>query len=126
MTVNHTPAVTRTEFDALESDLRRDLERWWEDEKSDLEADLPPADLTTDPLWDGVPEIDSKAVVKASPVVRRHTGADLDPKLIRKGGYKSFDDLAGDLLPKLRESCPESHPIDVHVDVVPIAEGATK
>lgn len=61
--------------------------------KADLEADPPPADPATDPLWDGMPEIDSKAVVKASPVIRGHTGADLDPRLIRKGGYTSLDDL---------------------------------
>ena len=112
MTLKHAPVITKTEFDALEAQLREDLRKWWEDEQAEFEADPPIADPTTDPLWDGLPEIDSKAVVKASTVVRAHTGADLDPRLIRKGGYSSFDDLANDLLPKLRASCPDTHHID--------------
>jgi hypothetical protein len=46
--------------------------------------------------------------VKASPVVKQFTGGDLDPKLIRRGGYASFDDLAADLCAKLRDACSSS------------------
>ena len=112
MASKHLPVITKAEFDAVAAELRRDLEGWWEDEKDDLEADLPGTDPDTDGLWDGIPEIDSKAVVKASPVVRKHIGADLDPSLIRRGGYTSFDDLADDLLQKLRESCPDAPSVD--------------
>ncbi len=123
MSAKHKPAITKTEFDAIEQELRKALEQWWEDEKADLEADPPPQDPATDPLWDGMPEIDSKSVVKASPVIRQKIGADLDPKLIRKGGYTSFDDLANDLLPKLRDTCPDAHPPEA---AEPPAEGVAR
>jgi hypothetical protein len=123
MSAKHTPAITKAEFDEIEQALREDLKRWWEDEKADLEADPMPADPEMDPLWEGMPEIDSKSVVKASPIIRQHVGADLDPKLIRKGGYDSFDDLANDLLPRVRATCPDAAPLGS--DVEPAAEGAT-
>jgi hypothetical protein len=110
MAAEQIPAVTKAEFDELKPQLRLELERWWEDEREDLEADPPPPDLASDPLWEGLPEIDSKAVVKASPFVRKYLGVELDPRLIRKGGYSSFDDLVEDLFPKLREICPDRHP----------------
>jgi hypothetical protein len=123
MSAKHTPAITKTEFDAIEQQLREALERWWADEKADLEADPPPEDPSTDQLWEGMPEIDSKSVVKASPVIRELIGAELDPKLIRKGGYTSFDDLANDLLPKLRAACPDTHPPEA---VEPLTEGVAR
>jgi hypothetical protein len=110
MAAEQVPAVTKAEFDELKPELRLDLERWWEDEREDLESSPPMPDLASDPLWEGLPEIDSKAVVKASPVVRKHMGIELDPRLIRKGGYSSFDELVDDLFPKLRETCPDRHP----------------
>ncbi len=110
MAAEQIPAVTKAEFDALKPQLRLDLERWWEDEREDLEADPPPPALASSPLWEGLPEIDSKAVVKASPVIRKYLGIELDPRLIRKGGYNSFDELIDDLFPKLRETCPDRHP----------------
>lgn len=96
------PTITRKKFDAIAPQLREALRKWWEDEAQSFDA----AVAGTASVWEGMPEIDSKAVVKASPVVRQFIGADLDPKLIRKGGYASFEDLAKDLLPKLREACP--------------------
>jgi hypothetical protein len=100
------PSITRKKFDAIEAELRAELKKWWEDESESFDA----AVAGTASVWDGMPEIDSKAVVKASPIIRKFTGADLDPKMIRKGGYSSLDDLVNDLLPKLREACPSSPP----------------
>lgn len=110
MSSKHTPVITKSSFDEIASELTQSLGEWHEDEKNDLDADLP-ADLTSDPLFEDMPEIDSKSVVKASPIIRKLLGAELDPKLIRKGGYTSFDDLIADLLPKLRASCPDSLPL---------------
>jgi hypothetical protein len=95
------PSLTEKEFDAIEPKLRAALKKWWKDEAEDFDA----AVAGTAAVWEGMPEIDSKAVVKASPVIRQFTGGDLDPRMIRKGGYSSFDDLANDLLPKLRDAC---------------------
>ena len=98
------PTITKKKFDAIESELRAALRKWWDDESESFDA----AVMGTAAVWEGMPEIDSKAVVKASPIICKFTGADLDPKMIRRGGYSSFDDLAMDLLPKLREACSSS------------------
>jgi hypothetical protein len=98
------PTITKTTFDAVKSDLRSDLKKWWEDESESFDA----AVAGTASVWGGMPEIDSKAVVKASPIIRKFVGGELDPRMIRKGGYSSFDDLVNDLLPKLREACPSA------------------
>lgn len=100
------PTITKEGFDAIEPELRAALKDWCEDETADFDASIE----GTASVWDGMPDIDSKAVVKASPIVRQFTGADLNPKMIRKGGYSSFEDLAGDLLPKLRDACPLALP----------------
>jgi hypothetical protein len=95
------PTISKKKFDAVEPKLRAALQKWWEDEAQSFDA----AVAGTASVWEGMPEIDSKAVVKASPIIRQFTGGDLDPRMIRKGGYASFDDLANDLLPKLRAAC---------------------
>ena len=100
------PTISKEQFDEREAELRAALREWWDDEAQSFDA----AVAGTASVWDGMPEIDSKAVVKASPIIREHTGADLDPKLIRKGGYASFDDLVNDLLPKLRDACRATSP----------------
>lgn len=98
------PTITQTEFDATSGRLRADLKRWYDDRKDDPEA--PPVNPETAGAFQHLPDIDSKAVVTTSPIIKKHLGVDLDPKLIRKGGYSSFDNMTGDLLPKLRASCP--------------------
>lgn len=100
------PTITKKKFDAIEAQLRGELKKWWADESESFDA----AVAGTASVWDGMPEIDSKAVVKASPIIRRFTGADLDPKMIKRGGYSSFDELVNDLFPKLREACPSASP----------------
>src|SRR5689334_10642001 len=92
-----TPLITQRQFDAIEAKLRKELQRWYEDES---EAPPPSSNASTpatEGAWDDMPAIDSKAVVKASTIFKRYLGVDLDPKMIRKGGYSSFDDLVDDL-----------------------------
>lgn len=103
---SYRPMLDRHQFDGLAGQLRGALESWYRDQMDDPEA--PPSNPNTAGAFGHLPEIDSKSVVTASPIIREILGVDLDPKLIRKGGYTSFDDLAGDLLPKLRESCPSN------------------
>lgn len=100
------PTMSPRQFDAIAPQLRAALRTWWEDEAQSFDAAI----AGTGAVWEGLPEIDSKAVVKASPVIRHFVGVDLDPRLIKRGGYPSFDALADDLLAKLRASCPTSPP----------------
>lgn len=100
------PSITQSDFDAIVSQLTEALRHWYEERKSN--PDAPPLNPVTAGAFDYIPDIDSKAVVTASEVIKRFLGVKLDPRLIRKGGYTSFDDLLLDLLPKLRELCPAS------------------
>jgi hypothetical protein len=93
--------LTPEQFDSLEPQITNALGRWWEEEAQTFDAAI----AGTGSVWEGLPEIDSKAVVKASPVIRRFLGIDLDPRLIRRGGYRSLEDLTNDLVPKLRARC---------------------
>ena len=105
-TTKPTPAITKSDFDSIEAQLTAELRDWYDDI-----ADAPPAPGATDETkgaFEDLPDVDSKEVVKASPIVRKYLGVDLDKKHIRKGGYESFDHLKSDLFPKLRASCPDS------------------
>ncbi len=104
MARTYRPTITRAEFDSREDSLRGALKRWYDDRTDDPEAPAP--NPATAGAFQHLPDIDSKAVVTTSPIIREYLGVDLNPKLIRKGGYSSFDHMAGDLLPKLRASCP--------------------
>lgn len=98
-------AIKPALFDIITNDLIKDLLEWWNEESLSLDsANTPPASGN---LYDGLPAVDSKAVVRASDVVEKHIGVKLPPRLIRNGGYFSFDDLTKDLIPKLRVLCVE-------------------
>jgi hypothetical protein len=101
-----TPSITKDQFDACGPAMIAHLRRWYEEYKQN--PDAPPANPATAAVWEDMPDIDSKAVVKTSPIWKKFLGTNLDPRLIRKGGYRSFDDLVSDLLPKLRSTCPDS------------------
>jgi hypothetical protein len=101
-----TPFITKADFDASAPNLISDLRHWYDEQKLNPEA--PPSNPATAGAWSHLPDIDSKAVIKASPIIKKYLGVKLDPYLIRKGGYDSFDHLTRDLLPKLRNLCPDS------------------
>jgi len=103
---NNTPTITQNEFDACAPSLISELRRWYDEQKQN--PDAPPPNPATGGAWEHLPDIDSKAVVKASPIVKKLLGVKLDPRLIRKGGYDSFEHLVSELLPKLRALCPNS------------------
>lgn len=106
MAAKYAPAASQADFDELEASLREDLKKWWQQNLAG--STPPPSNPATAAVWGKVPAVDSKAVARASPVVRKHLGVGIDPKLIRKGGYATFDEALDDILPKLRASCPET------------------
>jgi len=101
------PTVSPDEFDAISSALKRELQRKYDASKMD--PDRPPANPATKGAFDHVPDLDSKTVARWSPTVKKHIGAKIDPQLIRKGGYDSFEAFWADVAPKLRAACEEAH-----------------
>lgn len=100
------PAISKADFDIIASSLRADLKRKYDDAKSDPAR--PPTNPSTRGAFDHVPDLDSKTVAKWSSTVKKYLGCNLDPALIRRGGYKSFEDFWSDCAPRLRASCPDS------------------
>lgn len=100
--------LNRTQISSHEdptASLREDLLVWWSEEAGDwdaLVADKGQAQLPGGAdLWNSMPEVDSKAVARSSPLFEKHLGVPLDLKLIRRGGYESIDAMIDDLVPKM-------------------------
>jgi hypothetical protein len=81
--------------------LRDDLKAWWDEVQAE-EIILTPEDGAEDAdLWDNMPVLDSKRVALSSHLFVKHLGVDLDMKLIRPGGYSSFDDFTNHIIPAM-------------------------
>ena len=82
--------------------LIEDLKIWWEDQvgggADDPFAEPKPPSGT---IFDVLPAIDSLGVVTGLITIEKHLGFKVPVRVIRRGGYKDFDDLITDLLPKL-------------------------
>lgn len=98
-------AITKVAFDTIMTPLVSELRQWWDDETQTLDAAQPPSGYS--PLTAGLPELDSKCAIKASPIIRKWLGMKLKPSHIRRGGYHSFEDFINHLLPQLRNLCPD-------------------
>jgi hypothetical protein len=87
--------------------LSADLNAWWEQECGDwdalVEGKSPEVLLGGEDLWNFMPVVDSKAVARTSPIFEKYFGIPLDVSLIRRGGYKSINEMIGDLVPKMLE-----------------------
>ncbi len=83
-----------------EVELLRDLRKWWEEEVGAKDPFAQPK--RADTIYDLQPEIDSLAVVACLVIIEKHVGFEVSPTLIRRGGYRSFEDMVADLFPKIR------------------------
>ncbi len=90
------------QFEAIEADLSAQLSVRLQEEIDMLEFEI--KDEAND-LYEDLPVVDSKAVVKLSPLVEKMTGRKIDVKWIKKGGYDSKEEALDDLLAKIKESC---------------------
>lgn len=109
------PSLSVDDFNRKLPDLTKDLEtNWYKTECLSLDDQLGgsggSSGMTTalssgSGLYGNMPQIDSKVVTKASPIIEKHLGFKLPLDLIRRGGYESFSDLMADLAPKLRDLC---------------------
>jgi hypothetical protein len=81
-----------------------DLRVWWDDQVGGGEEDDPFAapKPPTGTIFDAIPVIDSLGAVTGLITVEKHIGFKVPTRIIRRGGYISFDDLIDDLLPKVR------------------------
>ena len=90
-----------------EGHLRKELREWAIHETGnwDLQVEASRTGMITDrsnsDLWDSMPELDSKAVARSSPIFERYLGRPLDVRLIRPGGYRSIDDMIDHLVPDM-------------------------
>jgi hypothetical protein len=87
-----------------EGALATDLKTWWDDQvgggKDDPFAD--PSAPTAGTIFDVIPAVDSLGVVTGLITIEKHVGFKVSPRVIRRGGYNSFDDMITDLMPKIK------------------------
>ena len=86
-----------------EKALASDLRTWWDGEvggEDDPFADPKPAASGT--IFDVLPAIDSLGCVNGLLTIEKHVGFEVPSRILRRGGYSSFEDMASDLLPKVR------------------------
>lgn len=105
-----TIAVTeKTTIDELKRRLIDAIRQWWDNEQADWDAlvnnSCGVAAQGSEDLWDCMPVVDSKAVARTSPIFQEILGLPLDINLIRRGGYKTLDDMLSDLVPKMIRFC---------------------
>ena len=82
--------------------LLKDLQDWWDSEVGGDDPLAPPKP-PGGTIFDALPAIDSLGVVTSLIVMETHLPCKVPPRLIRPGGYNSFDDLVADMMPKLRD-----------------------
>jgi len=97
-TDNSTPKISYVEFLKIKGDLSRKItdELEIEIEMTDFET----ADENEEDLWE-TPVVDSKSVIKLSPIVEQMTGRKIKPEWIKPGGYDSLEDAVIDLVRQL-------------------------
>jgi|ERR1700722_14145981 hypothetical protein len=86
-----------------EAAIINDLQTWWNDQVAGA-ADDPfasPAPLKGT-IFDVLPAVDSLGVVSGLVTIEKHVGMKIPARIIRSGGYKDFNDLTADLLPKVK------------------------
>lgn len=87
-----------------ESGLLKEMQDWWDTEVGGRSDDpfaepRPPRGGT---IYELVPEINSLGSVSVLIIVEKHVGFEIPPQVIKRGGYCGFDEMASDLLPKIR------------------------
>ncbi|MEW8217484.1 MAG: hypothetical protein AB2770_03940 [Candidatus Thiodiazotropha taylori] len=92
--------ISLKDFLGIKSELVSKLAQQLEIEvsMSEFEKDLA-AEEESD-LWDG-PVVDSKTVVKLSPMIEEATGVKIKPEWLRSGGYDSVEDAIADVMRQL-------------------------
>jgi len=96
--------LSEEEFDALASTLSEKM-------KDALQRELDDCALpelggpSTSGVWDGMPTVDSKTVIRLSPIVEELIGRPLEACWVRKGGYESVDEAIDDVIASAKKAC---------------------
>lgn len=102
---------------SAETALERRLTDWWDNRTALYEKFLGLAKSKGLPggrdLWDGMPEIDSKAVAETSVIFEEVLGIPLDFKLVKIGGYDQLDDMKRDLISPMIARAAGQAPVTV-------------
>jgi hypothetical protein len=85
-----------------EKALAADLKSWWDSEVSAVDDPFAPPAMPAGTIVDALPAIDSLGVVSGLLTVEKHVPFKITPRLIRPGGYNSFEDLVADFTSKLK------------------------
>lgn len=103
--MDETRDVRRKAFSAKAPELIAELKDWYDEETASIdgsiESDAPSG--TGGSIISTSPAIDSKRVVDATVCTQRVLGMELPSKIIKPGGYDSFDEMIDDLMPKLEK-----------------------
>lgn len=86
-------------------ELIAELKDWYEEETAAIDGSIAsgaPSGTGGSIISTG-PAIDSKRVVDATVATKKVLAIDLPPEIIKPGGYASFDEMIGDLVPKLEK-----------------------
>lgn len=95
--------VSAEKFQEIKASLKQQLHDGLEEELAMNEFDNPPKG----DLWN-VPTVDSKTVIKLSPIVEKMTGQKIKPQWIKPGGYNNAEEAVTHLLSQIEASCDDS------------------
>jgi hypothetical protein len=92
-----------SDLDYSEDDLAADLKVWWDDQVADVDDPFadprPPREGT---IFEVVPVVDSLGVVTALLTIEKHVNFEVPARIIKAGGYRSFEEMLAHLLPRIR------------------------
>ena len=103
--MDETRDVRRKTFAAKTHELIGELREWYDEETASIDGSIEseaPSGTGGSIISTG-PAIDSKRVVDATVCTQRVLGMELPSKIIKPGGYDSFDEMIEDLVPKLEK-----------------------
>ena len=98
-----TSPISLKQFLKLKDQLREKLLERLQEEIDLKEFDNPPEG----DLWEDLPVVDSKTVVKLSPLVQEDTGMKIKNNWIKRGGYDSSEEAINDLIEKIEQAFNE-------------------
>jgi hypothetical protein len=106
-----------------EASLRAGLESWWDEETAESSGPLSvsPAAGT---IFDAIPDMDSLSALKGLLTVEEHVPFEVPTKIIRRGGYHSFDDMCSHILPQI-EALAREHSAQATTKLTSTASPAT-